>query len=378
VWLFLTTTCAISQKVSYTVRHHVGRPALRQPLGFGGTGATRYNWDIVNRMLLCANATSGSTYSYRADGQRIEKVDGVTLSWTGNRESGHYDTNYATSRPTYRYFYDGQMGIEDDYNPSGTVTVVNRYALGARGIDRVEKYADSTTTYGYPIYDGHGNMRTTLARSGSSYSTGTFKTYDVWGSVRSGGDSGDPAQKYVANLGHVNDPESGLIYMRARYHEPATGRFISEDPNEAGWNWFIYCGNDPVNFDDSSGLDKDADAMDWRVMEYLILAMEVGIMVAAGRKSVWLRIHALNFLGFMGVWIAGEKMFEAGGAEIRLMMKFILGGVTTLTATYTGGDLASEAFNAVAPTGKLEIIGMYMTFLAMFCTVESILAGVGP
>jgi hypothetical protein len=50
------------------------------------------------------------------------------------------------------------MGFEDDHNPSGTVTTINRYALGARGIDRIENDA-SSTTYGYPLYDGHGNMR---------------------------------------------------------------------------------------------------------------------------------------------------------------------------------------------------------------------------
>jgi len=44
--------------------------------------------------------------------------------------------------------------------------------------------------------------------------------------------------------------------MRARYYEPGSGRFISEDPAMDGFNWFSYCGNDPVNFADRSGKER--------------------------------------------------------------------------------------------------------------------------
>ncbi len=151
--------------------------------------------------------------------------------------------------------YHGQMGFEDDYNPSGSVTVVNRYGLGARGLDRIERTENASTTYGYPLYDGHGNMRAVLAKSGTSYTTGNWRTYDVWGSVRSGGSSSDPTQGYCANLGHVADADSGLIYMRARYHEPSTGRFISEDPLLDGINWYGYAANDPTNKADFNGCE---------------------------------------------------------------------------------------------------------------------------
>ena len=41
--------------------------------------------------------------------------------------------------------------------------------------------------------------------------------------------------------------------MRARYYDPVTGRFASEDPARDGVNWFVYCANDPVNKADENG-----------------------------------------------------------------------------------------------------------------------------
>lgn len=41
--------------------------------------------------------------------------------------------------------------------------------------------------------------------------------------------------------------------MRARYYEPASGRFVTEDAVKAGWNYYSFCHSDPVNFVDGSG-----------------------------------------------------------------------------------------------------------------------------
>ena len=65
-----------------------------------------------------------------------------------------------------------------------------------------------------------------------------------------------PAPKRAAivqNLGHKQDDESGLTYMRARFYEPGSGRFVSEDPSRKGANWYVYCSSDPVNYGDYSG-----------------------------------------------------------------------------------------------------------------------------
>ncbi len=55
---------------------------------------------------------------------------------------------------------------------------------------------------------------------------------------------------------------SGLVYLHARYYDPALGRFISPDEiidgtDTVGLNRYAYCAGDPVNHTDIDGRDKD-------------------------------------------------------------------------------------------------------------------------
>ena len=129
----------------------------------------------------------------------------------------------------------------------------------------------SFSNVGFPIYDAHGNMVATLARFGNnSFQLNNKRSFDACrseaeippkgnersesgGQIRNGAQTGDPKNRYCGSLGHQHDDESGLIYMRARYYEPASGRFLSEDGKCDGSNFFVYCSNNPVCFVDSSG-----------------------------------------------------------------------------------------------------------------------------
>jgi len=60
------------------------------------------------------------------------------------------------------------------------------------------------------------------------------------------------------------DSHSGLHYLRHRFYDPNLGRFITEDPIRCGTNWFIYAFNNPIMWDDPTGLSP------LRPWEYLI------------------------------------------------------------------------------------------------------------
>lgn len=56
--------------------------------------------------------------------------------------------------------------------------------------------------------------------------------------------------------GEYFDEESGFIYLRNRYYDSATDRFITEDPVKDWLNWYAYCGNNPVMFVVPWGLEQ--------------------------------------------------------------------------------------------------------------------------
>ncbi len=203
-------------------------------------------WDVLNRMASYSSSPTFESYTYRADGLRVAK--------------------YQTTNPGVHtdYAYDGQMPVEEFYYrstyPILTMLKFIRYGLGARGIERIERTtASNVVTVGYPIYDAHGNNVATLQASGGSCTLSDQRGYDVWGGIRTGAVTGEPNARYCANLGHLQDDESGFVYMRARYYEPEIGRFLTEDPASQGWNWYTYCGNRPTSRCDDSGMNDTSD-----------------------------------------------------------------------------------------------------------------------
>jgi uncharacterized protein RhaS with RHS repeats len=44
-----------------------------------------------------------------------------------------------------------------------------------------------------------------------------------------------------------------VLHFNARYYDPTTGRFLTEDPSRKGVNWYAYCENDPINRTDPTG-----------------------------------------------------------------------------------------------------------------------------
>ncbi len=59
---------------------------------------------------------------------------------------------------------------------------------------------------------------------------------------------------YAGAWGYQTDADSGLMLLGHRYYDASVGRFISRDPAQAGYNWYAYADNDPVNFVDPEGL----------------------------------------------------------------------------------------------------------------------------
>jgi RHS repeat-associated protein len=330
---------------------------LNRPASIGGVSVTSdvlgnrltkgssisYGWDVLNRMTSYTSGSITTSYVYRADGMRVSKSD-------------------STGSAVYRY--DGQMAVQD-VETTSTGTIVNDYALGARGIDAVSKTDSSGTSVGYPLYDGHGNRVATLTKSGGSFALGDLRSYDAWGNVRTGGSTGRPRGRYVANLGHVQDDESGLVYMRARYYEPGSGRFLSEDLAHEGSNWFAYCRNDPVGYTDRSG--KSVDDLTWNSI--LLSALGWGLSAAASPIAFALFLtHASFMVAFFLSYDPSLYPSTVGHA--------LVGGalLAAMAAAEVGqGSAFSWASNMSVGGHAVAAIAEHASFLSLFMSLESIL-----
>ena len=64
-------------------------------------------------------------------------------------------------------------------------------------------------------------------------------------------------QNRIQYTGQQYDQETGQYYLRARYYNPAVGRFTQEDTYRGdGLNLYAYCKNNPVVYYDPSGHDQ--------------------------------------------------------------------------------------------------------------------------
>ena len=105
----------------------------------------------------------------------------------------------------------------------------------------------STTSY-YQA-DGLGSITSLSSSSGSIVNT---YIYDSFGNLNSSTGSVVNPFRFTAR---ESDSETGLYFYRARYYDPSTGRFLSEDPIgfDGGVNWYAYTNNEPVLFLDPYG-----------------------------------------------------------------------------------------------------------------------------
>ncbi len=49
------------------------------------------------------------------------------------------------------------------------------------------------------------------------------------------------------------DTDTGLYYYNARWYDPTTGRFLTQDPVRDGLLWYGYVGNNPIKYTDPDG-----------------------------------------------------------------------------------------------------------------------------
>ena len=271
-----------------------------------GEDVISYYYDANGNRTLMNNDGNITSYTYDKNNRLLtESANGETITYT-------YDANGNTlsaGEKSYTYDYRGQQICYSDettyaaytYNPSGlrsvkTVGGSTKYFV-YNGMQIVFEYEDSIsdgTTYYYGlnrthssdgdifIYNAHGDTVQLV----NDNAVAASYTYDAFGNLINTVGTSDNAFLYCSEY---FDSETETYYLRARYYNPANGRFNAEDTHwnvknriygdnpikmnehedvlglnqytlqidytavlQSG-NLYVYCGNNPVMYMDPSG-----------------------------------------------------------------------------------------------------------------------------
>jgi RHS repeat-associated protein len=211
-------------------------------------GTNLYSYDEENR-LVKVTAKSGTAvlgqYQYDAVSRRVSRTD-----------------NFGTQT---LYYYDDRRAIEEQSSAGitqATYTFGN-YIDEALTMDRVGEpgpfyYHQNTAWSLYALSDSTGKGVEGYSYDAYGYQTIVLPGPDgiLWTSddvILPGGKSsyGNP---FLYTEQHL-DPEAGLYYYRARYHDPMTGRFMQRDRlgYADGMNLYEYVKDSPPNYADWQG-----------------------------------------------------------------------------------------------------------------------------
>ncbi len=246
------------------------------------------NGSLISRLTLDSGAESESV-SYRYNLQnRLERV--VTNDGFGELEIVEYDYNEAGIRvsalkytapalvdnePTARNNPQMTFYLIDPANPTGYAQVaaelaynqvdpdpattspdsIRSYTIGDDVLAQDDNPLDGYTTPDTLLYDGQGSTRQLVNQDQTVIKA---YSYDGYGNLLGGNPTAAPATNLLYT-GEQYDSALGQYYLRARYYDPANGRFNRMDPyagnisDPQSLHKYLYCHGNPVNGVDPSG-----------------------------------------------------------------------------------------------------------------------------
>ncbi|WP_041607605.1 RHS repeat domain-containing protein [Halobacteroides halobius] len=183
---------------------------------------TTYKYDLRNQLRQININGHQINFKYNTKGWRIKKDNEI--------------------RTTYYLYGKGQQVLEERNENSEVERI---FIYGANG-----KVAtlDKEGSINYVVSDQLGSTSVITDEEGNEVMR--YKYSPFGNLIKSKGNTED-SYRFT---GKEFDGMTGLYYYGARYYDPTIGRFITEDPIQDGWNWYVYCRNNPLRYVDLDGL----------------------------------------------------------------------------------------------------------------------------
>ena len=217
---------------------------------------TSYEYDLNGNLVRVIGSAQSALYEYNSENKLIKATvqNGVlvteetyTYDYSGNRTS---KTTHRSDGVTeyVKYLNDNSSltNVLAEIGSEGSVQAY--YTIGA---DLISQERDGNVSV--YLYDGHGSVVGLANESGVV--TDTY-SYDAFGNLLKYTGSTKNCYRYC---GEQFDETTGLYYLRARYMDTSTGRFISQDTYQGTINdpvslhKYLYANSNPVTYSDPSG-----------------------------------------------------------------------------------------------------------------------------
>jgi len=205
----------------------------------------------------------GQGYTYDAIGNLITDADGRSITFNGDNKQT--EVKDSSNNVIGAYFYDGDgMRIKKETDDE---TVVFVYSGGKKVAEYSSDPSPNASTK-YLTEDHLGSPRVISDQSGAVLSRRDFMPFGE--DLKDGIGARSNSNKYGIDdkvregfTGYEKDKETGLDFAEARMYENRHGRFTAVDPllasgkssNPQTFNRYIYAGNNPVLFVDTTGED---------------------------------------------------------------------------------------------------------------------------
>ena len=223
---------------------------------------TSYEYDLNGNLIRVIGSAQSALYEYNAENKLIKATvqngslvieESYTYDYQGNRTSKTtHKSNGEYEYTKYLNYNSSLTNVLAEIDENGTAKCV--YTIGA---DLVSQERDGRTSF--YLYDGHGSVVGLANESGVV--TDTY-AYDAFGNLIS---STGSTEYYYRYCGEQFDETTGLYYLRARYMDTSTGRFISQDSyagsifDPISLHKYLYANANPVMYTDPSGYFGIAD-----------------------------------------------------------------------------------------------------------------------
>ncbi|MFJ5987290.1 polymorphic toxin-type HINT domain-containing protein [Lentzea sp. NPDC092896] len=215
--------------------------------GPSGTARDEFGYDKTGNTSTRKIAGNTQTISYDVEGRtsKVVEASGKESSYLYGADGGRL-IKREPGRTTL-YLPEGMELVKDD--ATNTVSGKRYYAHGGN----VVALRTSTGRLSYEVGNHQGTPTTSVKAGDLTYQR---QYLDPFGKARGPNGGSWPDDKGF--VGGTRDT-SGLTHLGAREYDPATGRFLADDPimntaNPQQVNGYSYSNNNPVTFSDPSGM----------------------------------------------------------------------------------------------------------------------------